>query len=77
MLGVLQQGILWNTDSPTQGKALMAAMCAVVILVALIARPQTYSRFEKLRDTLSMGETRPIPTELQNRPEIESANMRY
>jgi len=70
MLGVLQQGILWNTDSPTQGKALMAAMCAVVILVALIARPQTYSRFEKLRDTLTMGETRPIPTELQNRPEI-------
>ena len=43
MLGVLQQGILWNTDSPTQGKALMAAMCAVVILVALTARPDVFT----------------------------------
>ena len=35
MLGILQQGILWNTDSPMRGKALMAAMCAVVILLSL------------------------------------------
>lgn len=73
MLGILQQGILWNTDSPMRGKALMAAMCAVVILLSLVARPQTFSRFEKIRDALAMGETRPIPPELRNRPEIRIA----
>ena len=73
ILGVLQSGIVWNTDSPMRGTALMAAMCAGVILIALVARPQTYSRFENLREAMSMGETRPVPPELRGKVEIQVA----
>ncbi|HJM27514.1 MAG: ABC transporter permease [Acidimicrobiales bacterium] len=70
VLGVLQQGIMWNSGSPMRSNALMAAMCAGVILLALIVRRQTYSRFDNLRETLSMGETRPIPPELRSLKEV-------
>jgi len=70
VLGILQQGIYWNTDSPMRGNALMAAVCAGVILLALIVRRQTFSRFDSLRETLSMGETRPIPPELRALKEV-------
>ena len=70
VLGILQQGIVWNTDSPMRGNALMAAVCAGVILLALILRRQTFSRFDSLRETLSMGETRPIPPELRALKEV-------
>ncbi len=70
VLGILQQGIIWNTDSPMRGNALMAAVCAGVILLALVARRQTFSRFDSLRETLSMGETRPIPPELRALKEV-------
>ena len=49
VLGILQQGIVWNTDSPMRGNALMAAVCAAIILLALVARRQSYSRFYSLR----------------------------
>ena len=75
VLGILQQGIIWNTDSPMRGNALMAAVCAGVILLALVARRQTYSRIENLRETLSMGETRPIPPELRDHREIRVAKI--
>ena len=71
VLGILQQGIVWNTDSPMRGNALMAAVCAAIILLALVARRQSYSRFDSLRETLSMGETRPIPPELKQLKEIK------
>ncbi len=72
VLGILQQGIVWNTDSPMRGNALMAAVCAAIILLALVARPQTYSRFANLSEAISMGETRPIPPELRDRLEIRT-----
>ena len=72
VLGILQQGIVWNTDSPMRGTALMAAMCAAVILLALVARPQTYSRFANLSEAISMGEIRPIPPELRKRLEVQA-----
>ncbi len=75
VLGILQQGIIWNTDSPMRGNALMAAVCAGVILLALVARRQTYSRIENLRETLSMGETRPIPPELRDHREVRVAKI--
>ncbi len=71
-LGIVQAGILWNSESALEADALMAAVTAGVILVSLVARPRTFSRLQATASALSMGETRPIPSQLSGRIEVRA-----
>ena len=74
-LGIVQSGIVWNSDSALEAEALMGAVTAVVILVALLARRRTFSRLDNATTALSMGETRPVPPELARRPEVRAVGL--
>jgi len=64
-LGVLQEGVLWNSNSQTAAEAKMAGITGVVIIAALLLRRDRGLRSDtEFSGWQSVGDVRPIPPDL-------------
>jgi len=75
-LGILQEGVLWNSDSQTAAEAKMAGITGLVIIAALLARRDRGLRSDmEASGWQSVGDVRPISDALASLPIVRPVRV--
>jgi len=75
-LGILQEGVLWNSDSQTAAEAKMAGITGLVIIAALLARRDRGLRSDiEASGWQAVGDARPISEALASLPIVRPARV--